>query len=102
MARLWTEDEEELLMECLEDNMTVREIATLFESKGSDRTYKSIEYKRSKIKKTWAYEHDNGTTMSKKTIEPYPEVKEESIVDWMVITCLTIGAIITVWWYING
>jgi hypothetical protein len=102
MARLWTEDEEELLMECLEDNMTLREITTLFESKGSDRTYKSIEYKRSKIKKTWAYEHDNGTVeLKEKTIESKEESKEESIVDWLLITCVTIGAIIFSWWFVS-
>jgi len=103
MSRLWAESEEELLMECIEKNMTLREITNLFNSNGSDRTYKSIEYKRSKIQKTWAYEHDNGKEMPASIATVlYPDpVKAESVTDWFILSLITMGAIIMTWWYIS-
>ena len=75
MARLWIEDEEELLMDCMNRRMTVRETFNEFEYCGFDRTLKSIEYKRSKINKTWAYDHDTGKAMSEKTKVTYPRLR---------------------------
>jgi len=102
MAKVWSDEELNLLSECLEKEMTLKEIAIIFEGNHDNtRTYKSIEYKSAQLKKGSLATEDWQAAPKEKTIEPYPEVKEESIVDWLVITCLTIGAIILTWWWIN-
>ena len=97
----WTDEEVDLLHACILRGYGPSQISSEFTAKGFSRSIGAIRAKKAKEisigEKNWKMPIaiDNGT------VEPYPEVKEESIVDWLLITCLTIGAIIITWWYIS-
>ena len=96
MARLWTEEEVDLLHACMLRGYGPTQTSSEFSAKGYTRTVRAMGKKKAKEisigEKNWKMPI---------VIESYPEVKEESIFDWLLLTCLTIGPIIITWWYIG-
>lgn len=100
MARLWTEEEVDLLHACMLRGYGPTQTSNEFTAKGYSRTVKAIGKKKAKEISIGENNWKMPIVIESKTVS-YPEVKEESIFDWLLITCLTIGAIIITWWYIG-
>jgi len=98
----WTDEEVELLHDCMLRGYGPSQISSEFTAKGFSRSIGAIRAKKAKeisiARKDADAEYQEAITLDDTV---YPEVKEESILDWYVTTFLVIGALIVGWWFIS-
>lgn len=89
MSRKWTEEEHAALKLYAEEGMHKKDAYNEFTKTGYERSYNAFNKKY-----TLAM-----VAVSSEIVEVVSESKEEKETDWVIVTALTIGAIIIGYWW---
>jgi hypothetical protein len=97
MAKKWTEEEIELMLNCATLGYSPKETADYLDKKGFSRTATAIPLKFAHVTgKGWG--EDRVTQVVKQDKEP-PVLGSKIELDWALIAAVTVGAIILGYWW---